>query len=445
MSRFVHRLHAGAATVAQLGELGAGLVGLQRLELPVPRGFVITTEAHREAIRARGQMPAEVWEEIAMALLDLREGDPGATRRDGEGALPAVVVRPSPPARLRHVLPSVTEPKLEEAGEVDRIRQAITAIWQAWESPRAVARRELLDLPADACTGVVVQVLLGEASDCDRGTVFTRDPETGSPEPVGSLLARRRERRTRERRTRLSALRQQLSRELYRQLVGAIPLLEASRREVCEIDFVVHDDALWFVGIRQAERSSAAAVRVAVDMAHEGLITREEALARVPLSALLELQAPIAPREHARQAQPGEVRLVPAQPDINTARLLDWCEERRWLQVAQASPPGWASVDSAQQIAGAHAERLLLDLGPLLAEATPLRESLASATRAEAHELGVQLADIPPGGDLTLPPGPWTLVVGDANRSWAARLLGARPTRPASLGETPLSVLEQGR
>jgi hypothetical protein len=442
MSGFVHGLSSGPATAAQLGELGAGLVGLQRLELPVPRGFVISTQAHRAAIRAGGQMPADVREEIVVALLDLRARGGDLAGRTADAAVPPVVVRPSPPARLRHVLPSLTEPDSREGGAVDRVVQAIAAIWHAWESPPVVARRELLDLPADACTAIVVQALVGNAPGPGRGTVFTRDPETGSPEPLGSFVAAGRERRWHERRTRLSALRQQLSRDLYRQLVGAIPLLEASWREVCEIDFVVDGDALWFVGIRQAGRSSAAAVRIAVDMAHEGMITREEALVRVPLSALLELQAPIAPRGR-RHARPGELRLVPAQPDIRTVRLLDWCDERRWLRVAHAAPTGWTRVSSARQLASARGDRLLLDLGPLLAEATPLREALAGAASTDARELGVQLADVPHGGDVMLPPGPWTLVVGDPSRSWAARLLAARPTRPASLRETALSVLDQ--
>jgi hypothetical protein len=477
MSRFVHDLRGGPASAAVLGELGAGLVGMQRLELPVPRGFVLSSQAHRAAIEAGGRMPAEVWEEVAMALLDLRDGaavtravdareqDGGhaqpATPQRGDGesgsGAPDVAVRPSPPPHMGDVLPSFGraqaggpapgQPAAGAHNDVDRVRQAILSIWSAWESPQAAAQRDLRGISSQDGTAIVVLAEVGGQGELGRGTIFTRDPESGSPEPVGRLGSETPEQHAdggvAELATvRLSALRQQLSRELYRQLAGAIPLLEADWRDLCEISFVVDADQLWFVGIRQAERSSRAAVRVAVDMANEGMIAREQALSRVPLSALLELQAPIAIQLRDSAAS-GEARLVPAQPDIHTTQLLDWCDERRWLQVAQSVPSGWTPIARAAEIASASASRLLLDIASLRAEFAPLRESLAAATRTQASELGVQLGDLPRGGDLTLPPGAWTLVVGDAARSWAARLLGARPTRPASSSGVPMQALDR--
>ncbi|HEX3910423.1 MAG TPA: hypothetical protein VHW67_06965 [Solirubrobacteraceae bacterium] len=473
MSRFVHDLHGGPSGLSVLGELGAGLVGLQRLELAVPRGFVISTQAHRAAIEADGAMPAEVWEEIVVALLDLRSAPAeaqlatageGAAERSGpsyEHGMPPVAVRPSPPAHMCEAMPSFYCPAAEtaasgetvaeDAGGVDRIRRAITAIWGAWEDPQVASQRDLRGISASAGTAIVVQIDVGAGADVSRGTIFTRDPESGSPEPVGRLVADPPEppasdtdRRELDRPSvRLSALRQQLTRERYRQLAGAIPLIEASRREVCAIDFVVDPAQLWFVGIRQAERSGEAAVRVAVDMANEGMISREEALTRVPLSALLQLQAPIAARELERSSAAGEARLVPAQPDIHTTQLLDWCDERRRLRVAGAVPDGWTLASSSEQIAGSGAARLLLDIAALQAEQAPLWESLATAALAPAIELGVQLAELPHGGDLVLPPGPWTLVVAEPTRTWAARLLSARTTRSASPGDTALGALER--
>jgi pyruvate, orthophosphate dikinase len=497
MSSVVQGLGEGPGSLAQLGELGAGLVDLMRLGLRVPDGFVVTAEAQREAAAA-GQMPAAVWEQVVEALLDLRERA-GAERGDG---IPALVVRPSAPPGMRGALPSfagigisgetaagasrddaafgevlwsaraallrrwaysvhgLAEGELPATGEqgpaaeagalesflaardaappeepIDQLKQAIATIWRAWDGGAVAARRrDLRGVPAAAGTAVVVQLfVLGR--DALRGTVFTREPETGSPEPVGYLLDGPSDREGRKRRVRLSAMRRRLGRELYRELSTSIPLLEAGWRDLCEIDFVIDGGSLWFAGVRKARRSSGTAVRVAVDMAHEGLIGKDEALLRVPLSALLELQTPIAPRGNA--AEGDSSRLVPAQPDMHTSQLLDWCDERRWLRIAQSAPRGWTLVSSAAEISHARATRLLLDLDGLLQDEAPLGESLSAATSAGAEELGIQLADMPAGGDLTLPPGPWTLVVGSPARSWAARLLGARPTHAAALAREP--------
>jgi pyruvate, orthophosphate dikinase len=512
MSQFVHGLDSSPATVARLGELGSGLIDLQRYDLAVPRGFVVTTQAHRVAATSAEEMPAEVWEDVAVALMDLREPSSRANgAADTSVSIPAVAVRPSPPPHMRGVLPSFAGLGLDEplpadpAGSddadarwrsrerllrqwarwvhridvgaiddavakgggpqerasaledllwktceavlpvepVDQIRQAISAIWRAWDAPEASRRRELTGIPEDAGTGVVVQLLVGSQASSGRGRVFTREPTTGSPEPVASFLTGSYAHTGAEKQARLSSLRQALPAELFGQLAGAIPLLEAGWRDLCEISFVVESDRLWFVGIRQAERSSAAAVRVAVDMAHEGLIAAEEALARVPLSALLRLQAPVIARGQAKQPSEEQLKLVPAQPDIHTAQLLDWCDERRRLKVVQSPPSGWTTVSAAEEIASTRASQVLFDMDALQSDMRALREALRAATHADVVELGVQLADIPDGADLTLPAGPWTLIVGGPTRSWAARLLGARPTLPASPSGSALSLLDQ--
>ena len=512
MSRFVHGLDSGPATVARLGELGSGLVDLQRYELAVPRGFVVSTQAHRLAATSGVQMPAEVWEDITVALMDLREPSSRASgAADSVVSILPVAVRPSPPPRMRGVLPSFAGLGLGEPSQagaagsddedalwrsherllrqwarwvhlidvaaiyvaaaqgagpqeraraledllwttreavlppepIDQIRQAIAAIWRAWDAPEASRRRELTGISEDAGTGIVVQQLVGSHASSGRGRVFTREPTTGSPEPVASFLTGSHAHSGADKLARLSSLRPALPAELFRQLAVAIPLLEASWRDLCEISFVVESERLWFVGIRQAERSSAAAVRVAVDMAHEGLLAAEEALARVPLSALLQLQAPVIARRQPRQPPEEQLKLVPAQPDIHTAQLLDWCDERRRLTVAESPPSGWTRIGSAEEIATVHTSRMLLDMAGLQTDMRALRESLNAATHADVAELGLQLTDIPDGGDLTLPPGPWTLIVSGPTRSWAARLLGARPTLPASPSGSALSVLDQ--
>ena len=134
---------------------------------------------------------------------------------------------------------------------------------------------------------------MGERSG--TGVAFTRNPSTGEAVAFGEFLVDAQGEdvvagiRTPEP---LASMQQQLS-AAYAELLDTIANLEAHYRDMQDIEFTVEDDRLYLLQTRTAKRTAAAALKAAVDMAGEGLITREEAVARIDPAQLDQLLHPM--------------------------------------------------------------------------------------------------------------------------------------------------------
>jgi pyruvate,orthophosphate dikinase len=179
----------------------------------------------------------------------------------------------------------------------DQLAEAIQAVWRSWDSKRAKRYRKFAGIPDDLGTAVTVQAMVFGNRDDQSGTgvVFTRDPATGSPGTYGDYLLRAQGedvvaggRNTEP----LSAMQTKLP-QAYADLEAALPLIETAYRDMADVEFTVESGRLWILQARAGQRSGPAAVRLAVDMVDEGLIDVDEALDRVPVSAIEQLQAPV--------------------------------------------------------------------------------------------------------------------------------------------------------
>jgi pyruvate, orthophosphate dikinase len=179
----------------------------------------------------------------------------------------------------------------------EQLRRAVRAVFDSWESPRAKVYRRTYDIPDDLGTAVnVVQMVFGNKGDSSgTGVCFTRDPSTGerrlfgeflvdaqgedvvagirTPEPIEGMLDR--------------------LPEAYRQLVETLERLEEHYREMQDVEFTVEEGALFLLQTRTGKRTARAALRIAVEMTDEGLISREEAVARIDPSQLDQLLHPM--------------------------------------------------------------------------------------------------------------------------------------------------------
>jgi pyruvate,orthophosphate dikinase len=183
----------------------------------------------------------------------------------------------------------------------EQLIEAVEAVWRSWDSRRARRYRRYAGIPDDLGTAVTVQAMVFGTYDDQSGTgvVFTRDPSTGSPQPYGDYLARAQGEDvvagihdTEP----LSTMRASVP-AAYAELELVLPTLEAAYRDMCDVEFTVERGKLWVLQARAGQRSGAAAVRIAVDLVDEGLIDVDEALSRIPLSAMAQLQAPVFARE----------------------------------------------------------------------------------------------------------------------------------------------------
>ncbi len=168
---------------------------------------------------------------------------------------------------------------------VEQLIGAVKAVFESWNGRRAKRYRKHHGIPDDAGTAVTIQAMvfgnLGAASG--TGVVFSRNPLTGAAEPFGEYLARAQGEDV------VSGTRTPAGLEAlggthpaaYQALLEAARTLETARRDVQDIEYTVQEGALYLLQARAAKRSPTAALRIAVDLAHEGLITTDDALDRI--------------------------------------------------------------------------------------------------------------------------------------------------------------------
>ena len=185
---------------------------------------------------------------------------------------------------------------------------AIGAVFESWESDRAKVYRRINSIPHDWGTAVNVQAMvfgnMGETSA--TGVAFTRDPATGENAYYGEYLINAQGEdvvagiRTpqyltlaaRERANAKPLSMEEAMPEVYSELARVFAILETHYRDMQDIEFTVERGTLWMLQTRSGKRTAKAALKIAVDMANDGLITRDEAVARVDPSALDQLLHP---------------------------------------------------------------------------------------------------------------------------------------------------------
>ena len=167
----------------------------------------------------------------------------------------------------------------------DQMRQAIAAVFDSWFGAPATSYRNAEGLPHDWGTGVNVQtVVFGNMGwDSGSGVAFTRDPATGEKKIYGEyLLNAQGEDVVAGIRTPhpVAEMEKQLP-EAYQQFLEICDLLERHYRDVQDVEFTVERGKLWMLQTRTGKRTAEAAVKIAVDMVNEGLITKKEAVMRI--------------------------------------------------------------------------------------------------------------------------------------------------------------------
>jgi pyruvate, orthophosphate dikinase len=179
----------------------------------------------------------------------------------------------------------------------DQLRRAIEAVFDSWDTPRAQVYRRAHEIPDDLGTAVnVVQMVFGNKGErSGTGVAFTRDPSTGEPGVFGEFLLNAQGEdvvagiRTPEP---LASMHDRLP-DAYDQFIATAKKLEEHYRDMQDLEFTVEDDRLYLLQTRTAKRTAAAALKAAVDMVGEDLISRDEAVARIDPAQLDQLLHPM--------------------------------------------------------------------------------------------------------------------------------------------------------
>ena len=224
--------------------------------------------------------------------------------------------------RYKELIESESNAPFPERPE-DQLWGAIESVFQSWRNPRAQAYRKAYRIPHDLGTAVNVQTMVygNRGEDCGTGVAFTRNAATGEPKLFGEFLINAQGEDV------VAGIRDPLSidqmqdymPDALEQLEETAHNLETHYHEMQDLEFTVENGVLYLLQTRSGKRTARAAVRIAVDMANEGLITREQAVLRVEPERLEQVLHPMV--DPAVDYTPLAVG-NPASPGAATGRIV---------------------------------------------------------------------------------------------------------------------------
>ncbi|KAF5423014.1 MAG: pyruvate, orthophosphate dikinase [Candidatus Methanocomedens sp.] len=238
---------------------------------------------------------------------------------------------------------------------------SINAVFDSWNTPRAIKYRKIHGIPDDWGTAVNVQFMvygnMGENSG--TGVAFTRNPSTGERKFYGEYLMNAQGEdvvagiRTPHP---IEALNQEMP-EMYAQLDDIKERLEHHFKEMEDIEFTIQQGKLYMLQTRTGKRTAAAAVRIAIDMFNEGLITKDEALLKVDPEQLDQLLHPmIDPNEKVDAIAKG----LPASPGAGVGKVVFTAEHAEEMAEAGEKVVLVRNETSPEDIGGMHVAQGIL-------------------------------------------------------------------------------------
>ncbi len=378
MTKWVYLFKEGDASMRNLlGGKGANLAEMTKLGLPIPQGFIVTTEACNDYYDRGKQVADEVKAQIFDALAEL-EKEQGKKFGDNENPLLVSIrsgARASMPGMmdtvlnlgltdvavegfaartgnprfaydsyrrfiqmyadvvmevskekfdvvfdavkekkgieldtdltaddLKEIVKGFKEVYKNELGEDfpqdprEQLIASITAVFRSWDNPRAIYYRRMNDIPGSWGTAVNVQAMVfGNMGDTSgTGVAFTRNPSTGENKMYGEYLINAQGEdvvagiRTPHH---ISMMEEELP-EAYEDFIRIADQLEKHYKDMQDMEFTVEDKKLYILQTRSGKRTATAALRIACELVEDGLITKEEAIARIDAKALDQLLHP---------------------------------------------------------------------------------------------------------------------------------------------------------
>ena len=331
--------------------------------------------------------------------------------------------------RTRHEFPD--DPK-------DQLRGAIAAVFRSWDNPRAIAYREMNQIPGSWGTAVSVVAMvygnMGESSG--TGVAFTRDPATGEKRFYGEYLMNAQGEdvvagiRTPEPIAKL----EQSSPAAWNELLEIQTRLEDHYADMQDLEFTIEDGRLFMLQCRTGKRTGFAAVRIATDLVAEKKITRSEALLRVDPEALNQLLQPVfdtEEKEAARRSGRVLCKGLNAGPGAASG-LIAFSQERAQELAGQGHPVVLVRIEtSPEDIRGMQASvGILTARGGMTSHAALVARQMGKVCVAGAGDVRIDYkAGVCHIGESTLSEGDWLSLDGSTGEV----IEGALETQPSEV------------
>ena len=285
----------------------------------------------------------------------------------------------------------------------DQLWGAIGAVFGSWMNQRAITYRRLHEIPASWGTAVNVQAMVfgNMGDDCATGVAFTRNPSTGENKFYGEYLVNAQGEdvvagiRTpqhltiagkEENGSKLPSM-EEVMPEVFQQLDEVRLLLEKHYRDMQDIEFTVQQHKLWMLQTRTGKRTAPAALKIAVDMAREGLIDQKEAVKRIDPASLDQLLHPtLDPKAEKKVLAKG----LPASPGAASGKVVFSADTAEHMAAKGETVILVRIETSPEDIHGMHAAKgILTTRGGMTSHAAVVARGMGRACVAGAGDLRV--------------------------------------------------------
>ena len=255
----------------------------------------------------------------------------------------------------------------------DQLLGAISAVFLSWESNRAKIYRKLNQIPAEWGTAVNVQSMVfgNMGEDCATGVVFTRNPSDGSNDIYGEYLINAQgedvvagtrtpqyiTKKARQQAKVKAASMEEVMPNVYRQLHKILKKLEKHYKDMQDVEFTVENKKLWMLQTRSGKRTAKSAVKIAVDMVKEKLISKKEAVLRIDPNSLDTLLHPTLDEKSSINVIANG---LPASPGAASGKVVFTSEEAERLTGMMQDTILVRVETSPEDIQGMHAAKGIL-------------------------------------------------------------------------------------
>ncbi|MDF2677023.1 MAG: ppdK1 [Bacillota bacterium] len=321
-----------------------------------------------------------------------------------------------------------------------QLLMAVEAVFKSWNNPRAFTYRNLYEISHDIGTAVNVQsMVFGNMGDTSgTGVAFTRNPSTGEKKVFGEFLMNAQgEDVVAGIRTPLTIDKlNEVMPEIYEQFMNAANSLEQHYKDMQDIEFTIEQGKLYLLQTRSGKRTTEAALRAAVEMVEENLITKEEAVMRINPKSLDQLLHPNFDVTELKNAMP-IANGLPASPGAATGKIYFTAEE-----AVEAALNGEAAIlvrkeTSPEDIEGMNkAKGILTSRGGMTSHAAVVARGMGKCCVAGCEAIQVDEAKkIMRVGELTFTEGDYISLDGSTGNVYSGSIKTVEPAISGSFGK----------
>ncbi len=278
---------------------------------------------------------------------------------------------------------------------------AISAVFDSWKNQRAITYRKLNDIPEEWGTAVNIQAMVfgNMGNDCCTGVAFTRNPSTGSKEIYGEFLVNAQGEdvvagiRTpqplsidNEDKNNGKSL-QEVMPDNYEELISVFNKLEEHYKDMQDIEFTIQKKKLWVLQTRNGKRTTNAAIKIAVDLVNENVISKKEALIRINPESLEQLLHPTLDPTAKKEVL---TKGLPASPGAASGKVVFTADEAEKLASNGDDVILVRSETSPEDIHGMHAAKgILTARGGMTSHAAVVARGMGRPCVSGASEINI--------------------------------------------------------